>query len=95
MAGQGLLSQLSQLHLCIISFTSALVNQNLVGTLDFVELVRGSFFLCRIGDFVLEGVSVGGSLNGQAERWAHRMALEHQLAMGHLDGGGSGIFGDS
>lgn len=52
-------------------------------------------FLCRIGDFVLEGVSMGGSLNGQAERWAHRMALEHQLAMGHLDGGGGGIFGDS
>lgn len=36
-----------------------------------------------------------GKSERAGDRWAHRMALEHQLAMGHLDGGGRGIFGDS
>ena len=49
---QHVLLELDQLALCIVSGTSVLVADDLVGGLDFVELIRGDLLLGGILDLV-------------------------------------------
>jgi hypothetical protein len=81
---QHVLLELDQLALCIVSGTSVLVADDLVGGLDFVELIRGDLLLGGILDLVgveledefavscLDSGSRGISREAQGQIWVGR-----------------------